>query len=151
MTSEPVTTETHSPAGRVLPLPQKPKKRGHQTPAPTVDPPVAGTQDEPAPHRKQPTAPSAALAGQVVASEQAPVATTSTDKGPARTIYSDLRIDDFLHEIRVEAAVARLDLTHSAVWRLAMHEFIERHTPADVVRHFSRTTSKTGQVGRPRR
>ena len=77
--------------------------------------------------------------------------TATGEKGPAKTVYSDLRIDDFLHEIRIEAAVGRLDLTHSAVWRLAMHEFMERYTPGDVVRHFSQTSSMTGRVGRPRR
>lgn len=73
------------------------------------------------------------------------------DKGTAKTVYSDPQIDDFLHDVRVEATVARLDLTHSAVWRLAMHEFMERHQAPEVVQHFTRANSKSGQVGRPKR
>jgi transcription termination factor NusB len=130
-------------------LPQKPKKRGHQ--APDSDEPAAVDVGE---ARQTPISTPAATTS---AADRPPVpanqvnAAAGIDKGLAKTIYSDRRIDDFLHQVRVEATVARLDLTHSAVWRLAMHEFMERRRPTDVVAHFAQAASKNGQVGRPKR
>lgn len=147
MTSDLASTGAHLSAGRVLPPPQKPKKRGHQSPEPEKGPPVADVQEEalassaePPSHERRPPS-----------TRRRSSTTATTDKGTAKTVYSDPEIDDFLHEIRVEATVARLDLTHSAVWRLAMHEFMERHSAPEVVQHFAQTDSKTGQVGRPKR
>lgn len=142
------------PAGRMLPLPQKPKKRGHH-PAPTSDEEdvaaIAEDQTElgeppRAPREKQP------LAAAPTGTERDASSRVSSDKGPARTVYSDREIDDFLHHVRVEAAIARLDLTHSAVWRWAMHELMEHCTPRQVVEHFTQVaTVEHGRVGRPRR
>ena len=154
MTSDPAGIETLRVAGRSLPPPQKPKKRGHQAPN-SEETPVVDVREEPqqAPSPEPPAASAVATArpaSQGSAAKQRP-ATAAFDKGPAKTIYSDTQIDDFLHQVRVGATVARLDLTHSAVWRLAMHEFMERHPPADVVQHFTQDASKTGQIGRPKR
>lgn len=140
--------------GRMLPLPQKPKKRGHH-PAPTSDEEdVAAIDESRSELGEQPRAPGGKqpLAVAPTGAKRDASSRVSSDKGPARTVYSDHEIDDFLHHVRVEAAIARLDLTHSAVWRWAMHELMERCTPRQVVEHFTQVaTAEQGRVGRPRR
>jgi hypothetical protein len=149
VTSNPVETETQRPAGRVLPLPQKPKKRGHQAPGPEDTTVVDVREERPTP---TPTSPASDPKPAPQRLPAKPVTSgVGIDKGPVKTIYSDRGIDDFLHQVRVEATVARLDLTHSAVWRLAMHEFHGSPRPADVVVYFAQASSKNGQVGRPKR
>lgn len=144
-----------SPAGRMLPLPQKPKKRGHHPlpPSGEEEAPVTVTrQGEPGEEQHPVPREGEALAPAPTDPEPAASARTLADKGPARTIYSDHEIDEFLHHVRVEAALARLDLTHSAVWRRAMHEFMERCSPRQVVEHFAEAAIiEQGRVGRPRR
>ncbi len=135
-------------AGRVLPPPQKPKKRGHQSPV-SEEGPVANVQEEPPASTAKPVVSTPSRENSSPSAKRS--STAAVDKGTAKTVYSDPQIDDFLHDVRVEATVARLDLTHSAVWRLAMHEFMERHQAPEVVQHFTRTDSKSGQVGRPKR
>lgn len=154
MTSDPVVAETQRTGGRLLPMPQKPKKRGHQAPDPDETPVVDAIEAPQAtapqqPHPPPPVTPSTPASVRVPAKQVTPV--VAVDKGPAKTIYSDSRIDEFLHQVRVEATMARLDLTYSAVWRLAMHELMEHHRPAGVVQHFNQAASKAGQVGRPKR
>lgn len=148
MPSDLASAETHLSVGRVLPPPQKPKKRGHQPPV-SEEGPVANVQEEPPASTAKPAV-STPSRENISPSAKRP-STAAVDKGTAKTVYSDPQIDDFLHDVRVEATVARLDLTHSAVWRLAMHEFMERHQAPEVVQHFTRTDSKSGQVGRPKR
>jgi hypothetical protein len=138
----------------MLPLPQKPKKRGHDpVPASSEEEALVtvARQGEP---REQHTVPreGETLAPPPTDPEPTASARTLSDKGPARTIYSDHEIDEFLHHVRVEAALARLDLTHSAVWRRAMHEFMERCSPRQVVEQFAEAAiAEQGRVGRPRR
>ncbi len=154
MTSDLASVAAHPSAGRVLPPPQKPKKRGHQ-PAVSEEDPVAEVQEEPLASSAEPTRPPSVITPSQESSSPPSAKRSSTtaamDKGTAKTVYSDPQIDDFLHQVRVEATVARLDLTHSAVWRLAMHEFMDHHHAPEVVQHFTRTDSKSGQVGRPKR
>ena len=148
MTSDLASAEAHLSAGRVLPPPQKPKKRGHQSPV-SEEGPVVDVQEEPlASSAKPPVSTPIRESGSPSAKRSS---TAAVDRGTAKTVYSDSQIDDFLHQVRVEATVGRLDLTHSAVWRLAMHEFMDRHQAPEVVQHFTRTDSKPGQVGRPKR
>jgi hypothetical protein len=138
----------------MLPLPQKPKKRGHHAlPASGEEeaPVIVGRQGELGEQHAVPQE-GEALAPAPTGPEPGPSARTLSDKGPARTIYSDHEIDEFLHHVRVEAAIARLDLTHSAVWRRAMHELMERCSPRQVVEHFAEAAIvEQGRVGRPRR
>jgi len=146
--SDLASAETHLSVGRVLPPPQKPKKRGHQPPV-SEDGPVVNVQEEPPASTAKPAVSTPSRENSSPSAKRS--STAAADKGTAKTVYSDPQIDDFLHDVRVEATVARLDLTHSAVWRLAMHEFMERHQAREVVQHFTRTDSKSGQVGRPKR
>lgn len=67
------------------------------------------------------------------------------------TVYSDTEIEDFLYEIRLEAAKARMDLTDSAVWRWAMHDLMERLSPKEIIEHFKTAPPESGHIGRPRR
>jgi len=146
--SDLASAETPLSVGRVLPPPQKPKKRGHQPPV-SEEGPVANVQEEPPASTAKPVVSTPSRENSSPSAKRS--STAAVDKGTAKTVYSDPQIDDFLHDVRVEATVARLDLTHSAVWRLAMHKFMERHQAPEVVQHFTRTDSKSGQVGRPKR
>lgn len=83
--------------------------------------------------------------------QQQALAGNDQDAAVRTTVYSDARIEEYLYEIRVQAAVARLDLTQSAVWRWAMARLIETHTPLQVIEHFIAEPPEQGRVGRPRR
>ncbi len=137
--------------GRTLPPPAKPKRRGHE-PAPEVAT-VVDLRSDPPPDvpilqtsRPQSTSPAVVE----------PKVTKAPQKEPAKakptrvTVYSDTTIDDFLAEVRVQAAMRRLDLTDSAVWRWAMAELMERFSAKAVVEHFAAATLEA-KVGRPRR
>lgn len=121
--------------GRQLP-PPKPKQRGY---SPPVQPP--GTVDDAG---SQQQASSAPLRPQTPATA---VASTRV------TIYSDAQIEHWLDQVRVQSAIVRLDLTHSAVWRRAMYDLISRFTPEQIVREFQGQRDRTDMTrpGRPRR
>jgi hypothetical protein len=53
--------------------------------------------------------------------------------------------------VKVAAAVARLDLTASAVWRRAMHELIGQRSPGQLVDEFAEAQRLEKRVGRPKR
>lgn len=130
MTSE---SGQERPLGRQLP-PPKPKHRGYRPPAERQAADDVGSQN---------TASSFGSRGLI------------TDPiGSARvTIYSDARIEHWLDEVRVQSAIVRLDLTHSAVWRRAMYDLIDRFTPEQIVREFQTQDDRADKVrpGRPRR
>ena len=132
MTSE---TALERPTGRQLP-PPKPKQRGYHPPtqqqgADDVVQPMPASS----PASLRPQAPADAVASARV------------------TIYSDARIEHWLNEVRVQSAIARLDLTHSAIWRRAMYDLMSRFTPEQIVREFQfqRDRGATARPGRPRR
>jgi hypothetical protein len=65
-------------------------------------------------------------------------------------IYVDETIDEYLWEIRVEAASQRLDVPSAAVARLAFHHLMAEMSPAKVVEHLATGQDREGP-GRKRR
>lgn len=145
--------------GRSLPAPTKPKRQGHEPPSAVGAPlAVAARESEPtdlAEAEPVPAAVSAPVASpaSMAGSRRAASTPTELETGSTRvTVYSDARIEDYLHEVRVQAVIARLDLTHSAVWRRAMYEYMQRRTPDQVVAEFTQAADgPPGRPGRPRR
>src|SRR5512144_3169906 len=141
--------------GRTLPPPAKPKRKGHEPPAAAELPASNGAAPALArPHEAE------------LAPELPPAVTTEEAREPVRaasgspeapgsrtTVYSDTGIEDFLQEVKIHAAMARLDLTASAVWRRAMHDLMQRITPAQLVHEFDAVPVLTEEPrpGRPRR
>lgn len=132
MTSD---TALERPSGRRLP-PPKPKQRGYR-------PPI-----------QQPAGDGNAGSQQLVSSAPTrPQASADAVASIRVTIYSDAHIEHWLDEVRVQSAIARLDLTHSAVWRRAMYDLIRRFIPEQIVQEFQaqRDSTETVRPGRPRR
>lgn len=146
--------------GRSLPAPTKPKRQGYEPPPAVGAPPAAGARgSEPVVDLVEaepvPAAVSAPVASPASTAGSRRAASTPTELGTGSTrvtVYSDARIEDYLHDVRVQATIARLDLTHSAVWRRAMYEYMQRRTPDQVVAEFTRAADgPSGRPGRPRR
>jgi hypothetical protein len=68
----------------------------------------------------------------------------------ATQVHLDERADDHLTELRKRAVLADVDLTSSAVLRLALTEFVDRHGYDGIVRLFAEDDSRIRR-GRPQR
>ncbi len=141
------------PPSRV-PAPRKPKAQGFVRPPETSEPggeSVAPTgESTPAPALATPEGP-------VISSRRPAIARKASQapKAPAgglrkAQIYLDKAIDDYLWQIRAEAAGQRLDVPSAAVARLAFHRLIEDMSPAEVVKHLATAEEHEGP-GRKRR
>src|SRR5512144_407332 len=142
-------TEAH---GRTLPPPAKPKRKGHEPPA-AAEPPVSNGA-APALARPHEGTPAPELPPPVTTEAREPIQAASGSPeapGSRTTVYSDTRIEDFLQEVKIHAAMARLDLTASAVWRRAMHDLMQHTTPAQLVHEFDTVPTEEPKPGRPRR
>lgn len=73
--------------------------------------------------------------------------------GPLRPaqFYIDDSIDGYLRSIRAEALVRKLDVTGSAVVRLAMHRLMQELTPQQVTNRLAEPTAPRSSAGRKRR
>lgn len=146
------------PGGRLLPPPVKPKRKGHEpsaaevaapkTPAP--EPAAVAIVDLEERHQHEPRPERRESPAQPPKSSPPP-APNDSEASVRTTVYSDARIEEYLHEVRVKAAMARLDLTQSAVWRWAMYELMADHDPTEVVNHFITQDLLPAKTGRPRR
>jgi hypothetical protein len=68
----------------------------------------------------------------------------------AAQFYVDDRCDDYLRDIRVEALVRKLDVSGSAVVRLALHRLMEELSPAQVADRLATPTAERSGSGRKR-
>jgi hypothetical protein len=59
-------------------------------------------------------------------------------------IYVDEPIDEYLWQIRVEAASQRLDVPSAAVARLAFHRLMAEMSPAEIVEHLATGEEREG-------
>lgn len=79
--------------------------------------------------------------------------TTSVGTGPLRPaqFYIDDAIDGYLRSIRAEALVRKLDVTGSAVVRLALHRLMQELTPQQVTNRLAEPAAPRSSAGRKRR
>jgi hypothetical protein len=68
----------------------------------------------------------------------------------AAQFYIDERCDDYLRDIRIEALTRKLDVSGSAVVRLALHRLIEELSPGQVADRLAAPTAERGGSGRKR-
>jgi hypothetical protein len=64
--------------------------------------------------------------------------------------YVDDRCDDYLRSIRAEALLRRLDVSGSAVVRLALYRLMEELTPEQVADRLAEPAADRGGSGRKR-
>lgn len=97
--------------------------------------PTSGTTDRPTPRRSRKRAPEPA--------EQV--------AEPLRLaqFYVTPAIDKYLRTVRAEALTQDVDVTASAVARMALQRLVDETTPRELVRRLGEP--KTGKRGRPRR
>jgi hypothetical protein len=146
-------------AGRGLPAPQHPKAEPVPQPEPAVEerPSAAGVQP-PAPVRetRDGTESRASRAANQVGSaattepEPSPVPAHRRSRVRATQVHLDQASEDHLRELRKRAVLADVDLTQSAVLRLALAELVEHHGYDRIVRMFAED-EPTIRRGRPRR
>src|SRR3954452_3895878 len=132
-----------------------------------------GRHPKAAPTRPQPATDAAERAPEPAAApDETPAAPVSTATGTAGTpagarqlpepaprrrsrvratqVHLDERADDHLTELRMRAVLADVDLTSSAVMRLALHELVDRHGYDGIVRLFADDDRRIRR-GRPQR
>lgn len=146
-------------AGRGLPAPQHPKAEPVPEPEPDVDerPTVASAQPSaPAEDARDGPEPSASktadrVGSAAVAEPEPPLAPVQRrSRVRATQVHLDQVSEDHLRELRKRAVLADVDLTQSAVLRLALAELVERHGYDRIVRIFAED-EPTIRRGRPRR
>lgn len=69
----------------------------------------------------------------------------------AASVYLEQRQDDYLRAVRAEGFARRLDVTASAVVRLALNRLASEMTPGEVADHLTRYPMVEGAPGRKRR
>src|SRR3954452_17380654 len=113
-----------------------------QAPVPAVEPETI----PPAPTQASPDA-AETPAGAQQLPEPAP---RRRSRVRATQVHLDERADDHLTELRKRAVLADVDLTSSAVLRLALHELVDRHGYDGIVRLFADDDRRIRR-GRPQR
>lgn len=136
---------------RRLPPPRHPK--AEQEPA-TAATPKAEPEAAPVP---APKAPRAAPLKAVKAPQSAAEVEVAAEQAPRRRsrvratqVHLDEAADDHLSELRKRAVMADVDLTASAVLRLALAELVERHGYDAIVTMFAHNDGGRLRRGRPR-
>ncbi|WP_146099675.1 hypothetical protein [Kineococcus xinjiangensis] len=78
---------------------------------------------------------------------------TATSVPKATTLYLDEDVKGFLHSVRVAGMTAAqpIDVSHSAVVRLAVRALRERMTPAEIIEYFAAVEPDSHATGRKRR
>jgi hypothetical protein len=69
----------------------------------------------------------------------------------AASVYLEQRHDDYLRAVRAEGFSRRLDVTASAVVRLALNRLASEMTPGEVADHLTRQPVVDHAPGRKRR
>jgi hypothetical protein len=151
--------------GRGLPAPQHPKAEPGRSAQPdveksagvTTDPqvtsqtaPVVEAQNESAPAAARPEWTGPAEQERVEGPEEQLAPMPRRSRVRATQVHLDQASEDHLSELRKRAVLADVDLTQSAVLRLALAELVERHGYDRIVRIFAED-APTIRRGRPRR
>jgi hypothetical protein len=148
-------------AGRGLPAPQHPKaeptpQRGPDSgKAPAVaaaqqPTPVVDVRDGPSPEPPTSRTLGRVETGSVAESEPPPAPIQRRSRVRATQVHLDQVSEDHLSELRKRAVLADVDMTQSAVLRLALAELVERHGYDRIVRMFAEDEPRIRR-GRPRR
>ena len=109
-------------------------------PQPAEQPPEVTAEPKPAASRGRPTA--ARKASNSPQGDQA--------LRPAQ-FYVGAEVDDYLRQVRSQAVVRRLDVTASAVVRMAMERLMAELTPEQVTDHLAEPVGGHSGAGRKRR
>jgi hypothetical protein len=151
VTDQPLQGRQLPPPRPRVPEPRNPKAHGFQPPATTAEPPE--DDSAPAGQAPEPRTPEAHVPPSPRPGSASKRPTTARGvPGDLRKvqIYVDKPIDDYLWQVRAEAAGQRLDVSAAAVARFALHRLMEEMTPTDVLGHLA--TAPDGQgPGRKRR
>jgi hypothetical protein len=146
-------------AGRGLPAPQHPKAEPAPQPASDVEehPTVAAEQPSPpagdmrnGPEPPAPRAPGRVGSTAIAEPEPSTAPVQRRSRVRATQVHLDQISEDHLRELRKRAVLADVDLTQSAVLRLALAELVEHHGYDRIVRMFAEE-EPTIRRGRPRR
>jgi len=140
MTDGPQGRQLQPPEPRV-PEPRYRKSQGFVPPPETVTPVLPAAAPEP----KREAADRDVTSSQSVRAASHGGKSAKTTGGLRKAqIYVDETIDEYLWQIRVEAASQRVDVPSAAVARLAFHRLMAEMTPAEVVEHLATGQEREG-------